>query len=124
MKDMARFLIMCADGVVRRQAEEFAVHYYFEYLVKEFGNSKKVPYSIEQIQKAYNYALFIEALKKNGLGVVPFFLGNINDKTEENVKNAFQNFGTLKVLDLYEDLDKLLFGELKDIFDKFGLIKL
>uniref|UniRef100_A0AC35F8U7 Uncharacterized protein n=1 Tax=Panagrolaimus sp. PS1159 TaxID=55785 RepID=A0AC35F8U7_9BILA len=124
MEDLARFLIMCADGVVRRQAEEFAVQYYFDCLVKEFGNSKKMPYSMEQLQKAYNYAFFIEAIKKNGLGVIPFFLGNINDKTEENVKNAFRDFGTLKVLHLYEDLDKLLCGELKDIFDQFGLIKL
>uniref|UniRef100_A0AC34FS70 Uncharacterized protein n=1 Tax=Panagrolaimus sp. ES5 TaxID=591445 RepID=A0AC34FS70_9BILA len=122
MEDLARFLIMCTDGVVRRQAEEFAIQYYFDCLVKEFGAAEKVPYSMAQLQKAYNYAFIIESMKKNGLGVVPFFLGTINDKSVDKfVKNAFQDYGILKVLHLYEDVDKLLMNEMKDVFERFGV---
>uniref|UniRef100_A0AC34FRA1 Uncharacterized protein n=2 Tax=Panagrolaimus sp. ES5 TaxID=591445 RepID=A0AC34FRA1_9BILA len=43
---LAKFLVYCADRVVRRQAEQFAVEYYFECLCKEYeGNIDKVPYT-------------------------------------------------------------------------------
>uniref|UniRef100_A0A914YDC4 Uncharacterized protein n=1 Tax=Panagrolaimus superbus TaxID=310955 RepID=A0A914YDC4_9BILA len=121
MEDLARFLILCADGIVRRQAEEFAIQYYFDCLITEFGNIKKVPYSMAQLEKAYKYAFIIESMKKNGLGVVPFFLGTVNDKKiDKSVKDAFRDYGILKVLHLYEDVDKLLMNEMKDIYDQFG----
>ena len=62
VSDLARFLTHCADGVVRRQAEAFAVQFYHDCLVAEFGgDASKVPFTVEQLQKAYNYAFIVQA---------------------------------------------------------------
>uniref|UniRef100_A0A914XWW1 Uncharacterized protein n=1 Tax=Panagrolaimus superbus TaxID=310955 RepID=A0A914XWW1_9BILA len=120
MEDLARFLTLCADGVVRRQAEQFAIQYYFDCLVKEYGGEKdKVPYTIEKLQKAYNFAFLTQGLF--GLGIVPFFMGAIEGReSSKSLKNAYRDYGTLKALHMLEDIDRLMTGDMKDIFEKFG----
>jgi thiamine kinase-like enzyme len=120
MEDMARFLTMCADGVVRRQAEQFAIPYYFECLVKEYGGEeKKVPYTIEKLQIAYNYAFATQGLF--ALGIVPFLLGAM-EKLESSkiIKDSYLDYGTLKAYHIYEDLDRLMTDEMKHLFERFG----
>uniref|UniRef100_A0AC34G2E6 CHK kinase-like domain-containing protein n=1 Tax=Panagrolaimus sp. ES5 TaxID=591445 RepID=A0AC34G2E6_9BILA len=121
MSDLARFLVFCADGVVRRQAEAMALKYYYECLVKEFGNDPtKVPYTIEQLKKAYNFAFLTQAFFI--LADLDFFFGPISDRElNEGIKNAYYDYGVLKALHAYQDADRLLQGEMKEFFDKYGI---
>jgi hypothetical protein len=122
MEDLARFLTLCADGVVRRQAEHFAVQYYYDCLVKEFGgDSSKIPYSVEQLQKAYNLSFICQGMF--GLGITPFFMGSIEDREPSRaIKDSYKDYGTLKALHLYEDIDRLIESDqnLKAMFEKYG----
>ena len=120
MTDLARFLVNCADGVVRRQAEAFAIDYYLECLTSEFGGDvSKVPYTKEQLQKAYNYAFLTQAFFI--LGIPDFFISIMDaSKVSQSLRDAFADFGVLKALHAYEDADRLLQGEMKDVFEKYG----
>uniref|UniRef100_A0A914Z523 CHK kinase-like domain-containing protein n=1 Tax=Panagrolaimus superbus TaxID=310955 RepID=A0A914Z523_9BILA len=87
MADLARFLTFSADGVVRRQAEIFAIDYYLECLVKEFdGDASKVPYTAEELQKAYKLAFLTQVFVLPGVAL--FFLTAMEEKNE-SLKNAF-----------------------------------
>uniref|UniRef100_A0A914YCP2 CHK kinase-like domain-containing protein n=1 Tax=Panagrolaimus superbus TaxID=310955 RepID=A0A914YCP2_9BILA len=121
MSDLAQFLVLCCDGIVRRQAETFAIEYYFKCLVKEFGgDASKVPYTIEQLKKAYNYAYLTRALYI--IGVMEYFVPGIEAHiTDESIKAAFYESGALRSLHALQDADKLLQGELNDLFVKFSL---
>uniref|UniRef100_A0AC34G767 Uncharacterized protein n=1 Tax=Panagrolaimus sp. ES5 TaxID=591445 RepID=A0AC34G767_9BILA len=114
-------LTHCCDGVVRRQAEIFAIEFYHECLTKEFGgDSTKVPYTIEQLKKAYNFAFLTQAFY--GIGITEIMYGANKDKIDsESLKSAYYDFAVLKVLHLFEDADRLLEGEMKDMFEKYGL---
>uniref|UniRef100_A0A914QSY1 CHK kinase-like domain-containing protein n=1 Tax=Panagrolaimus davidi TaxID=227884 RepID=A0A914QSY1_9BILA len=120
MADLARFLVMAADGVVRRQAEEFAIDFYYECLIKEFeGDARKVPYTAEKLQKAYNLAFLTQVFFMTGMVV---FLYDSLDKQQPNkaIKNAFVDAAVLKALHGIEDLDRLLQGEMKEeIYEKY-----
>uniref|UniRef100_A0A914YVJ1 Uncharacterized protein n=1 Tax=Panagrolaimus superbus TaxID=310955 RepID=A0A914YVJ1_9BILA len=119
MSDLARFLTHCCDGVVRRQAEIFAIEFYHECLTKEFGG-KNVPYTIEQLKKAYNFAFLTQAFY--GIGITELMYGANKDKIEsDSLKSAYYDFAVLKVLHLFEDADQLLEGEMKEMFEKYGL---
>uniref|UniRef100_A0AC34G7A6 Uncharacterized protein n=1 Tax=Panagrolaimus sp. ES5 TaxID=591445 RepID=A0AC34G7A6_9BILA len=89
MSDLAQFLVLCCDGIVRRQAETFAIEYYYECLIEEFnGNISKVPYTIEQLKKAYNYAYLTRALYI--IGVMEYFVPGIEAHIkDESIKAAF-----------------------------------
>jgi hypothetical protein len=119
MADLARFLAFSADGVVRRQAEAFAIDYYLECLTKEFGGEKsKVPYTAEQLQKEYKLAFLTQIFVLPGVAL--FFLTAMEEKNE-SLKNAFFDQGVLKALHGLEDADKLLQGEFKEYFEKYGV---
>ena len=118
MSDLARFLVFCADGVVRRQAEAMAFEFYHQCLTQEFGgDSDKVPYTVEQLRKAYNFAFLTQAFFL--LGDTDFFFG-VLDETNENLRSAYYDYGILKTLHAYQDIDYLLQGEMKDMFEKYG----
>uniref|UniRef100_A0A914Y560 Aminoglycoside phosphotransferase domain-containing protein n=1 Tax=Panagrolaimus superbus TaxID=310955 RepID=A0A914Y560_9BILA len=124
MSDLARFLVFCGDGVVRRQAEAMAFSFYYECLTKEFenddGSTIKVPYTIEQLKKAYNFAFLTQAFFL--LADLDFFFGPISDQeSNERIKNAYYDYGVLKALHAYQDIDYLLQGEMKEFFDKYGI---
>uniref|UniRef100_A0A914Q8J5 Uncharacterized protein n=1 Tax=Panagrolaimus davidi TaxID=227884 RepID=A0A914Q8J5_9BILA len=120
MADLARFLVMAADGVVRRQAEEFAVDFYYECLIKEFGGgARKVPYTVEKLRKAYSLAFLTQVFFMTEMIV---FLYDSLDKQQPNkaIKNAFVDAAVLKALHGIEDLDRLLQGEMKEeIYEKY-----
>uniref|UniRef100_A0A914Q5H7 CHK kinase-like domain-containing protein n=1 Tax=Panagrolaimus davidi TaxID=227884 RepID=A0A914Q5H7_9BILA len=120
MSDLARFLTHCCDGVVRRQAETFAIEFYFECLIKEFGSKEKVPYTIEKLKKAYNYCFLTQAFYS--MAIIQMLFLAIADKAEnESIKNAYYDFAILKALHLFEDVDRLLEGDMKDVFEKYGV---
>uniref|UniRef100_A0A914QRJ9 CHK kinase-like domain-containing protein n=1 Tax=Panagrolaimus davidi TaxID=227884 RepID=A0A914QRJ9_9BILA len=120
MSDLARFLTHCCDGVVRRQSEVFAIEYYFECLTKEFGSKEKVPFTEEQLKKAYNYCFLTQAFYSIGVTEL-MFTANEDKISSESLKSAFYDFAVLKTLHLFEDADKLLQGEMKDVFEKYGV---
>uniref|UniRef100_A0AC34GHB5 CHK kinase-like domain-containing protein n=1 Tax=Panagrolaimus sp. ES5 TaxID=591445 RepID=A0AC34GHB5_9BILA len=91
MEDLARFLTNCCDGSIRRQAESFILEYYLECLEKEFGGDKtKVPYTLEQIKKAYNYSFIAQAFAT--VFMVQHMLPGVNASAK--IKEAFYDFGT------------------------------
>uniref|UniRef100_A0A914PVX2 CHK kinase-like domain-containing protein n=1 Tax=Panagrolaimus davidi TaxID=227884 RepID=A0A914PVX2_9BILA len=119
MSDLSRFLTHCCDGVVRRQAETFAVEFYHECLTKEFGG-KNVPYTVEQLKKAYNYAFLIQSFF--AVAVTQIFFTSFEEKLpNQAVRNAFHSAGVLKALHLLEDADRLLEGEMKAVFEKYNV---
>uniref|UniRef100_A0A914Z1D9 CHK kinase-like domain-containing protein n=1 Tax=Panagrolaimus superbus TaxID=310955 RepID=A0A914Z1D9_9BILA len=120
MYDLAYFLVHNTDGVVRRQAEVFAIQYYHECLVKEFdGDKSKVPYTIEQLKHSYNYVFLTQAFFIPFLAV--FMFNGMESKIKsQSLKDAFFDFITLKSLHAYEDADRLLKNEMKQVFEKYN----
>uniref|UniRef100_A0AC35GCK9 Aminoglycoside phosphotransferase domain-containing protein n=1 Tax=Panagrolaimus sp. PS1159 TaxID=55785 RepID=A0AC35GCK9_9BILA len=91
MEDLARFLTHCTNGVIRRQAETFIFNYYLECLKKEFdGDVSKVPYTLQQLKTAYNFAFVIQTFFT--ISDMSFFLEAINEKNE-GIKAAFADIG-------------------------------
>uniref|UniRef100_A0AC34G7X4 CHK kinase-like domain-containing protein n=1 Tax=Panagrolaimus sp. ES5 TaxID=591445 RepID=A0AC34G7X4_9BILA len=119
MSDLARFLGLGTSGVVRRQAEIFAFDYYLECLIKEFdGDASKVPYTAEQLRKEYNF-IFISQVY--GLvGGTNFLLAAVNE-SNQGIRDAYHDNAVLKALHAFEDTQRLLEGEMKDIFEKYGM---
>uniref|UniRef100_A0AC35FBQ1 CHK kinase-like domain-containing protein n=1 Tax=Panagrolaimus sp. PS1159 TaxID=55785 RepID=A0AC35FBQ1_9BILA len=119
--DKCKHKVLCCDGVVRRQAEAFAVEFYYECLVKEFnGDVSLVPYTVEQLKKAYKYAYLTRALYI--IGVMEYFVPGIETHiSDEKIKAAFYESGALRSFHALQDADNLLQGELNDLFIKFGL---
>uniref|UniRef100_A0A914Q516 CHK kinase-like domain-containing protein n=1 Tax=Panagrolaimus davidi TaxID=227884 RepID=A0A914Q516_9BILA len=119
MTDLARFLVHCADGNIRREAESFAIKLYYQCLIEEFGDISKVPYTLEKLQQAYKYAFLAQALYS--LGTMDFFVPSMEEKIkDEKMRKDLFDSGMLKSLHVFEDSDKLLEGELNDLFIKFG----
>ena len=118
--DLAYFLAHSADGVVRRQAEVFAVEYYHECLVNEFGGDvSKVPYTVSQLKRDYNNVFLTQAFIIPLLAVF-MFNGIEGREASQVIKDAYFDFAVLKALHAFEDADRLLQGEMKDVFEKYG----
>lgn len=120
MSDLSCFLTLCADGVVRRQAEQFACQYYFDCLLKEFGgDSTKVPYTVEQLQTSYDYFFMSHGL--HNLGLTAFMMDPLEkQEPSRSLKNAYFDFAVLKTLHSWEDVDRLLQGKYKHIYEKYA----
>jgi hypothetical protein len=117
MNDLARFLSMCTSGIVRRQAEIFAIDFYLECITKEFnGDSSKVPYTREELQISYNYVFMCHILFLISGGILLVSV----EKDEEKFREACWDKIELKILMACEDAIKLLDGEMKDLFEMFG----
>lgn len=121
VEDLARFLVQVPNGVVRRQAEEFAIDYYLECLTDEFGgDASKVPYTAEKLKQAYNYSFVIQTFFTTSL--VPFFFAAIENRvSSEALSRAYFESAILKALHAYEDLDRIFCTDLKDVYQKYGL---
>uniref|UniRef100_A0A914QSQ3 CHK kinase-like domain-containing protein n=1 Tax=Panagrolaimus davidi TaxID=227884 RepID=A0A914QSQ3_9BILA len=99
MYDLAYFLAHNADGVVRDET--------------------KVPYTIEQLQKDYNYVFLTQAFFIPFLAV--FMFNGIECKIKnQGIKDAFFDFITLKSIHAFEDADRLLTNEMKDVLEKYN----
>uniref|UniRef100_A0AC35GEC7 Aminoglycoside phosphotransferase domain-containing protein n=1 Tax=Panagrolaimus sp. PS1159 TaxID=55785 RepID=A0AC35GEC7_9BILA len=116
MSDLSYFLTLYLDGVVRRQTEEFAIQYYFDCLVKEFGDTNLVPYTVEKLRIAYDY--FFNTHGLHTLGISGFLFKGLNEPNQ-SVKDAYYDYGILKSLHAREDVDRLLQGKYKHIYEKY-----
>uniref|UniRef100_A0A914YYB3 CHK kinase-like domain-containing protein n=1 Tax=Panagrolaimus superbus TaxID=310955 RepID=A0A914YYB3_9BILA len=117
MSDLSCFLTLCADGVVRRQAEQFAIQYYYDCLVKEFGDANLVPYTVENLQICYDYLFMSHAF--HTMGLTEFMIKALKEPNEA-LKDAYYDFSVLKALHAWEDADRLLNGKYKHIYEKYG----
>uniref|UniRef100_A0AC35FCS5 CHK kinase-like domain-containing protein n=1 Tax=Panagrolaimus sp. PS1159 TaxID=55785 RepID=A0AC35FCS5_9BILA len=117
MSDLSCFLTLCVDGVVRRQAEQFAIQYYYDCLVKEFGDAKLVPYTTENLQTSYDYLFMSHAF--HTMGLTEFMINTLKEPNQA-LKDALYDFAILKTLHAWEDGDRLLSGKYKHIFEKYG----
>uniref|UniRef100_A0A914PLZ4 CHK kinase-like domain-containing protein n=1 Tax=Panagrolaimus davidi TaxID=227884 RepID=A0A914PLZ4_9BILA len=118
MNDLARFLAMCGSGVIRRQAEEFAIDFYLECLLKEFGgDASKVPYTREQLKMSYDYVFVCHIVFIISAAI--FFFADVKEP-ERSIRDAYWDSSELKIFAACEDAIRLLENEMKDIFEKFN----
>uniref|UniRef100_A0AC34QK62 CHK kinase-like domain-containing protein n=1 Tax=Panagrolaimus sp. JU765 TaxID=591449 RepID=A0AC34QK62_9BILA len=128
MDDLARVVTVCADGNVRREVETFLIDFYLENLAKELeGTGVQVPYTADKLQEAYDY-MFLEAYDymflveaAHPLFMVIFLRGTLSeDPKHQRLNKAKLDNGVLRALHALEDLDRLLSGKYKFLFDKYG----
>ncbi|KAE9546623.1 hypothetical protein FO519_010165, partial [Halicephalobus sp. NKZ332] len=118
MADIARIISLCTDGWVRRQAEEFICEFYLDELEKEMKKvGKSCPYTIDQIKKSYNYMYLTQAY---GMIIFPAFLKSIFTEDSPGLGNARVDAAILRCRHAFEDIDRLLNGEMKHVYEKFG----
>uniref|UniRef100_A0AC35F243 Uncharacterized protein n=1 Tax=Panagrolaimus sp. PS1159 TaxID=55785 RepID=A0AC35F243_9BILA len=82
-------------------------------------SKEKVPYTIEKLKKAYNYCFLTQAFYSVGMTEL-MFTANEDKIQSESLKNAYYDFAVLKTIHLLEDAGRLLEGEMKDVFEKYG----
>ncbi|KAE9546854.1 hypothetical protein FO519_009934 [Halicephalobus sp. NKZ332] len=120
MDDIVRLFVITLDGNTRRQAESSLLQYYLDVLTSEFlSENRQVPCTFKQMQEAYDYIFMVQA-------ALPIFLTvfhgrNLNECREfDSINRAKVDKVILRSLHVFEDLDKLLTGKYKHLFEKFG----
>ena len=118
MADLARMMTISTTGCTRRQLEGFIFDFYHDLLEKEMKQlGKDCPYTIDQIKKAYNYMFLTQSY---GLVLIPKLMDQICMRDASEVRKAKTDAAILKCKHALEDMDKLLSGEMKDMFERFG----
>lgn len=121
MSDLARVMTLCCDGNIRREAELTIFDYYHDLLTKELATvGRQNPYTIEALKKAYDICFFGQALQ---LLVMPVFIGGTLKKTPElePVNEAKLDKVAQRSIHAWQDMDRKLQGEHKELFEKYGL---
>uniref|UniRef100_A0AC34Q8A6 CHK kinase-like domain-containing protein n=1 Tax=Panagrolaimus sp. JU765 TaxID=591449 RepID=A0AC34Q8A6_9BILA len=121
MADLCRFLISCADGHIRRQAETFIIQFYLDVLESEFKKDGKIcPFSLEQLQKAYD--LFFIPMSFMLIPATTITITTLKKEEADGYhRKALFDIGYLRALHAMEDVDRLIESNYKFIFDKYGL---
>ncbi|KAE9547589.1 hypothetical protein FO519_009199 [Halicephalobus sp. NKZ332] len=118
MADLARIISFCTDGWVRRQAEEFIFDFYLDELEKEMQKvGKSCPYTIDQVKKSYNYICLTLSY---GMVFFPLVLSTMLNACSPGLRKARVDAAILRCRHTLEDTDRLLSGEMKHIYEKFG----
>ena len=118
MADFARMMIFCSDGGIRRQAEEFVFDFYHDLLNKEMKEAGRTcPYTVDQIRKAYYYMFLTQSYRLIALSNL---LKEILKEEPPRVRQAKVESAILRCKHGLEDMDRLLTGEMKDVFERFG----
>ena len=118
MADLARLLVFCSDGGTRRQVEEFIFDFYHGQLEREMKEAgKSCPYTVDQIRKAYSYMYLSQCYR---LMLLPNLLKEVFKEESPRVKQAKTDIAILRCRHGLEDMDMLLSGEMKDVYEKFS----
>ena len=118
MADLARMVVFCADGWIRRQVEEFIFDFYHDALEKEMNKiGKSCPYTVDQLKKAYKYMYLTQCYT---LAMIPKFMDELFREEHPRVREAMNDAIVLRCKHALEDMDKLLTGEMKDLYEKYG----
>ena len=98
--------------------ETFVFDFYLECLIKEFnGDKTKVPYTVEQLRISYNYVFLA-----NILFVISTAVRLLNGIEENDAKkDVYFDYAELNIRQACEDAVELLDGEMRDVFEKYGL---
>ncbi|KAE9549641.1 hypothetical protein FO519_007148 [Halicephalobus sp. NKZ332] len=118
MADLARLLANSAEGDVRRQAEEFIIDFYHDLLEKEMKEvGKPCPYTVDQLKEAYNYMFLTQVY---GLVVFAKMSKDLFKSDTLRLREAKMDTMFLRCRHALEDLDRILSGSLKHVFERFG----
>ena len=118
MADFIRLMVFCSNGGTRRQVEEFIFDFYHDELEKEMKEAgKSCPYTVDQIRKAYNYMYLSQCY---GSVIMPKFMTEIFGHECPRVIEAKIDEAITICKHALEDMDRLLSGEMKDLYEKFG----
>lgn len=120
MDDLARVITVCTDGSIRREAEPRLLKLYLDILTSELtSEGAEVPYDLDRLQEAYDYMFMVEAIH-------PLFMTVFLERTLNNepslkmINEAKMDRVILRSINAVEDLDRLLSGKYKHIFEKYG----
>ncbi|KAE9548588.1 hypothetical protein FO519_008198 [Halicephalobus sp. NKZ332] len=120
MDDFARVITVCVDGNIRREFESFFPQFYIDTLTSELSSEGfEVPYTVEKIQEAYDYMFMAGAIQ-------PLFMTVFLERTLEKephlemINKAKIDKAILRAIHALEDVDRLLSGKYKHIFEKYG----
>uniref|UniRef100_A0AC34QCB7 CHK kinase-like domain-containing protein n=1 Tax=Panagrolaimus sp. JU765 TaxID=591449 RepID=A0AC34QCB7_9BILA len=119
MADFARVLTLCTDGDVRRTAESQFFDKYLELLTKECKSvGLECPFTLQQIEDSYYYMFLVQGLTCPVLVTMlaPLCCANLSEK----VKKAKIDGMILRCKHIWEDIDELLSGKFKHVFEKYG----
>lgn len=118
MTDIARLLITSVDGCIRRNVEEFIFQFYHDLLEKEMKEAGKAcPYTTEQLRMSYNYNILTQCY------AIASFVVICHDHLKhgsEDVHKARVDTVILRCRHSFEDMDRLLSGPMKHVFEKYG----
>ena len=118
MADLAKLLVLCSDGWTRRRVEDFIFDFYHDALEKEMNKiGKSCPFTVDQIRKAYNYMYLTQSYS---LVMMFRLINEVFAEESPRVKEAITDDIILRCKHSLEDMDKLLTGEMKDLYEKFG----
>ena len=118
MADLSRILIIYTDGWTRREIEEFIFDFYHDELEKEMKEAgKSCPFTVDQIKKAYDYLYLGRCY---GLIAMAKFINEIFKGQSASIRAAKMDASILRCKHALEDMDKLLTGEMKDLYEKYG----
>uniref|UniRef100_A0A914PD03 CHK kinase-like domain-containing protein n=1 Tax=Panagrolaimus davidi TaxID=227884 RepID=A0A914PD03_9BILA len=118
MNDIARLITNNCSGEIRREIEKDLINLYYNQLKEEMEKEKiKMPYTKEQLKKIYQIQFVMEA-------IVNFILFKLSETTNKEKdakrKKEMYEIAMAKTLHALEDMDKLLQGDLKYLFERFG----
>uniref|UniRef100_A0A914QP37 CHK kinase-like domain-containing protein n=1 Tax=Panagrolaimus davidi TaxID=227884 RepID=A0A914QP37_9BILA len=123
MYDLAKLVTLCCDGPTRREIEYIIFDFYMEKITVEWkknNNKEEMPFTKEKIKKAYNYAFILHAFSIIGIiACAPAFHNSYPENPA--IREAELDLSFLSALHACQDADKLLQGEMKDVFEKYNL---
>uniref|UniRef100_A0AC34F617 Uncharacterized protein n=1 Tax=Panagrolaimus sp. ES5 TaxID=591445 RepID=A0AC34F617_9BILA len=120
--DLTRYLLLNAEGHVRRKIESTIFSFYIECINSEIPNIK---FNKNQIRKAYIYAFISEFM---GLLMITVNNAKTLQHSINNGENVAHNLKIknkiiLQALDAMEDVEKFMDVELADIVERFKISK-
>uniref|UniRef100_A0A914P002 CHK kinase-like domain-containing protein n=1 Tax=Panagrolaimus davidi TaxID=227884 RepID=A0A914P002_9BILA len=118
MYDIARLITNNCSGEIRREIEKDLINLYYNQLKEEMEKEKiEIPYTKEQLKKIYQIQFVMEA-------IVNFILFKLSETTNKEKdakrKKEMYEIAMAKTLHALEDMHKLLEGDLKYLFERFG----
>uniref|UniRef100_A0AC34QCV6 CHK kinase-like domain-containing protein n=1 Tax=Panagrolaimus sp. JU765 TaxID=591449 RepID=A0AC34QCV6_9BILA len=119
MADFARLLTVCADGSVRRIVESTIFEKYLNLLKNKLeSNGLDCPYTLEEIRDTYDHMFLIQGI--TFATIIGALLPIVCKNDEGKIKQAKIDKIVLRCKHIWEDIDEILSGKFKHLFEKYG----